>query len=121
MINYEGPERRKSPRIEANFVVSYKIEEMPEGYDLSQTKNISQGGLLITTNRGFEKGSFLTINIRIPFVPQKIKLKGEVIDSSERVRDLIYETRVKFIGLDEAFFKKLGEFIQKTLGTEKEK
>ncbi len=118
MTNYEGPERRKSPRIEANFVVSYKIEEMPEGYDLSQTKNISQGGLLITTNRGFEKGSSLTINIRIPFVPQKIKLKGEVIDSQEKVRDLIYETRVKFIKLDQEFFEKLGEFIQKNLNPE---
>ena len=118
MTNYEGQDRRKSPRIEANFVVNYKIEEMPEGYDLSQTKNISQGGILMTTNRSFEKGSFLTINIRIPFVPQKIKLKGEVVASQEKVRDLIYETRVQFVGLDKDFFVKLGEFIQKTLSSE---
>tara|TARA_B100000315_G_C14512889_1_gene557802 strand:+ start:61 stop:417 length:357 start_codon:yes stop_codon:yes gene_type:complete len=115
MTNYEGPERREDPRIEANFVVSYKIEEMPEGHDLSQTKNISRGGILITSNRRFDSGTSLTINMRIPFVPQRIKLKGEVIDSKERVRDLIYETRIKFIGLDESFFAKLGDFIKQTL------
>ena len=115
MTKYKGPERREDPRVEANFVVSYKIEEMPDGYDLSQTRNVSRGGILITSNRKFDTGTLLTLNMRIPFVPQRVKLQGEVIDSKEKVRDLIYETRISFVDLDERFFVKLGEFIKKNL------
>jgi len=115
MTNYKGPERRGHPRISVNFVINYRIQELPDSYDLSQTKDVSQGGALLTTNKPFEKGTHLTMNLRIPFVPQKIELKGKVVGSREVVRDLVYETRVSFLGLDENFFKKLGEFIKENL------
>jgi len=115
MEEYGGPEKRKHPRLEANFVVSYRIKEPMGSYDLSQTKNVSQGGILLTTNRIFDKGIQLVMNIRFPLVPHKIEVTGEVVDSKEIVRDLIYETRIKFLDLDEGFFKELGEFIKKKL------
>lgn len=124
MDSYGGPERRKFPRLEANFVISYKIEQLPpddeggeilQGHDLSQTKNVSQGGVLITTNQLFKKGSYLAMVIRFPLLPQKIEVTGEVVDSREIVKNLIYETRVRFVGLDENFFEKLGAFIEKNL------
>ena len=112
MGGYSGPEKRKFPRVDANFVISYRIKEMVDGYDLTQSKNVSQGGILLTTNRLFNKGTMLAMTIRFPLIPQKIDVTGEVVDSKEVVRDLIYETRIKFLDLDEDFFKKLGEFIQ---------
>ncbi|MCK4519795.1 MAG: PilZ domain-containing protein [Candidatus Omnitrophica bacterium] len=115
MTEYNGQEKREYPRVNANLVVNYRIQELPDTYDLSQTKNISQGGILITTSKLFEKGIQLTMNLRIPLVPQRVKLSGEVVESREVVRDLIYETRVKFLGLDEDFFKKLGNFIRENL------
>jgi len=115
MADYKGPERREHPRISVNFVINYRIQELPESYDLSQTKDVSQGGALLTTNKPFEKGTQLTMNLRIPFVSQKIELKGKVVGSREVVRGLVYETRVSFIGLDKNFFNKLGEFIKENL------
>ena len=115
MTAYNGQEKRKYPRIDTNCVINYRIQELPDSYDLSQTKDISQGGVLITTNKQFEKGAQLTMNLRIPFVLQKIELNGEVVDSREITRDLSYETRVKFLGLNEDFFKKLGEFIKENI------
>ncbi len=115
MTEYNGQEKREYPRVDANLVINYRIQELPDSYDLSQTKNISQGGILITTSKLFERGAQLTMNLRIPLVPQRIKFSGEVVDSREVVRDLIYETRVKFLGLDEDFFKKLGNFIRENL------
>ncbi len=115
MEKYSGPEKRKHPRIEANFVVSYRIKEPGKGYDLSQTKNVSQGGMLLTTNRAFQKGTYLAMSIRFPLVPHKIEVTGEVVDSKEVVRDLIYETRIKFLDLDEDFFRDLGKFIEERL------
>ena len=115
MSEYSGPEKRKFSRMDANFVISYRIKEMVDGYDLTQSKNVSQGGMLLTTNRLFNKGTFLAMTIRFPLIPQKIDVTGEVVHSREVVRDLIYETRIKFLDLDEEFFQKLGEFIQENL------
>jgi len=112
---FKDSERRLHPRLNANFVVSYRIHKAPENYDLSQTKNVSQGGLMVTTNRKFDKDTFLSITIRFPFIMQRIEVTGQVIDSREVVRNLIYETRVRFLDLDRDFFKKLGEFIEKKM------
>ncbi|MFH1519504.1 MAG: PilZ domain-containing protein [Candidatus Omnitrophota bacterium] len=115
MAKYKERERRKYPRMSGNFVINYRIQQMPYGYDLSQTKDVSQGGVRITTGKPFEAGTCLAMNLRIPFVPGKIEIKGKVVNSREVVRDLIYETQVEFLGLSEDFFKKLGEFIKENL------
>ena len=112
---YKGPERRKYPRVDATFVVSYRPKEIPEGYDLVQTKNVSQGGMLITTNRYFEKGTQLELTIRFPFVSQKIVTTAEVVDCKEVAKNLLYETRLKLLDLDVSIFKKIGEYIRKVL------
>ncbi len=115
MDKYKGQDRRVHQRLNADFVVSYRIHKAPENYDLSQTKNVSAGGLMITTNRKFEKGTFLSITIRFPFIMQRIEVTGQVVGSREVVRNLIYETRVSFLDLNEDFLRKLGEFIEKRL------
>jgi len=112
---YKGPERRKYPRVDATFVVSYRIKEVPDSYDLVQTRNISQGGMLITTNQYFEKGTQLALTIRFPFVSQKILATGEVVACKEVVKNLLYETRLKLLDLDMEVFQKIGEYVSKVL------
>lgn len=112
MAEQNGADKRKHPRMKANFIVSYRIKEMPGDYDLSQSKDVGAGGMLFTTNKIFKPGDFLSMNIRFPIIPQKITVTGQVVGSREVVRDLIYETRIKFVDLDEDFFRKLGEFIK---------
>ncbi|OQX80530.1 MAG: hypothetical protein B6D56_04855 [Candidatus Omnitrophica bacterium 4484_70.1] len=119
MQTYKGEERRKYPRAKISFIVSYRIKHPEESYDLSQTKDASQGGMLLTTNREFEKGTYLEMIIRFPFVPYKIRLLGEVVDSKKVVTNLIYETRIRFVGPHKNFFKELGEFIKEKLKKEK--
>ncbi len=109
---YGGPERRRYKRIDVNFIVSYRIKREKDNSDLSQTKNVSEGGMLLTTNRKFEKGVRLAMFIRFPFIPQKIEIEGEVIDSKEVVKDVIYETRLRFFGLEEAIARQLGDFVR---------
>ena len=115
MEGYSGPEKRKHPRVDANFVVSYRLKEPATAFDLSQSKNVSQGGMLLTTNKAFDKGTQLTMIIRFPLIVEKIEVTALVVDSKEIVRDIIYETRIQFIDLDEDFFTKLGEFIRNNL------
>lgn len=115
MEKYNGPERRKHPRLNANFIVSYRIIEPPSDFDLSQTKDVSQGGLFLTTNRSFDSGTLLAMTIRFPFVSEKLKLTGQVVSSYEKVKDLLYETHIRFENPDEEFLKNIGNFIKKEL------
>ncbi len=115
MDKYKGPERRKHSRLTANFIVSYRIKEPSSPFDLSQTKDISQGGLLLTTNKKFDQGTLLAMTIRFPFLVEKIQLTGQVVGSQEKVKDLIYETHIKFQDSDQALLKEIGEFIEKRI------
>lgn len=98
---YAGPERRKHPRISARFIVSYRIFEEVDRSDISQTKNLSLGGMLLTTNRQFDPGTNLALEIRLPFDPNPIMLIGRVVESREITKNLIYDTRIMFLAVDE--------------------
>jgi len=98
---YVGPERRKAPRISARFIVSYRILDEVDNVDITQTKNMSLGGMLLTTNRQFSEGTHLALEIRLPFDPNPIMIIGRVIESREISKDLIYDTRMAFLAIDE--------------------
>jgi hypothetical protein len=99
-MKYEGPERRKFPRISGRFIVSYRIIDDIDNADISQTKNIGLGGMLITTNRQFESNARLALEIRLPFDPDPIILTARVIESKEITKNLIYDTRLMFLSVD---------------------
>ena len=100
-MSYAGPERRKNPRAKGRFIVSYRIMEDVNNVDITQTKNIGLGGLLLTTNRSFDQGTLLAVEIRLPFEKHPIMLIGKVIESLVITQDLIYDTRLEFIAIDE--------------------
>jgi len=57
--------------------------------------------MLLTTNRLFDPGTNLAIEIRLPFDPNPIMLIAKVIESKEIIKDLIYDTRLQFLAVDE--------------------
>ncbi|MBU1124611.1 MAG: PilZ domain-containing protein [Candidatus Omnitrophica bacterium] len=108
---YAGPNRRKHPRINGRFIVSYRILEEAENVDISQSKNLSLGGMLLTTNRFFEPGTNLAIEIRLPFDPNPIMLIGRVLESKEITKNLIYDSRLMFLAVDERHKKVLHQTV----------
>lgn len=98
---YEGTERRKHDRIRANFIVSYRVLDELDNTDITQTKNLGLGGMLLTTSRHFDPGMNLAIEIRLPFERNPIMMIGRVVESIEITRDLIYDTRLQFLAIDE--------------------
>ena len=110
-MEYEGPERRKFPRVTGRFIVSYRILDEEDNVDISQTKDISLGGMYITTNRSFEPGTNLALEIRLPFDPHPIMLIGKVVASYEVTRDLIYDTRLEFLAIDENHRNVIGQTV----------
>ena len=109
---YAGQEKRKHPRVIGRFVVSYRVLEEQDNIDITQTKNISLGGMLLTTNRLFEVGTNLAIEIRLPFDPNPIMLIAKVIESREVTKDLIYDTRLTFLAIDERHRKVITDTVE---------
>lgn len=92
-------ERRRFVRVNGTFVVSYnQIEPEPKA-DISQTKNISEGGILFTADKFFKTGSVLQIKIRLPDASDYSTIKVQVVDSVQLVKDFMYDTRAKFLDI----------------------
>jgi len=112
---YNGPERRRHPRLTIGFVVSHRVKDSGGTYELSLTQNISQGGMFITASRQYAPHSDLELMLRFPFVRERVKLTGKVLDSKEVAKNMIYATRIQFLDPEEEILRKLGSFIQSRL------
>ena len=108
---YLGTEKRKHARAIGRFIVSYRILENNGNADISQTKNLSLGGMLLTTNCQFAAGTNLALEIRLPFDSSPIMLIGKVLESKEITKDLIYDTRLVFLAIDEKHRKIINETV----------
>jgi hypothetical protein len=117
-----GENKRKTPRTPGKFIVSYRIfNELNSECDITQTKNIGGGGMLLNTTRSFEKGIILSIDVRLPFAREPLHFRAEVIESKEMVKNLIYDTRVMFIEMNEQQKNALAETLNHYLGKYPEK
>ncbi len=108
-------ERRRFKRISRTYIVSYVPMEGEElKFDISQTKNISEEGVMFISDRKFEKDVVLKMKLRLPEFSDFIIVQAQVIDSVQRVKDFMYETRARFINTE----KKVKEAIRKLVDYE---
>jgi len=98
---YVGEERREYPRVMADYLVVYRVLTEEEKKDITVTKNLSLGGMCLTTNRSFNKGERIILEMKMPFLLQPVILLGEVVDSREIVKDLLYDTHLQFLSTDD--------------------
>ncbi len=108
---YEGSERRKFARADGRFIVSYRVIPANDNADISQTKNLSLGGMLLTTNCQFLPGTNLALEIRLPFDPNPIMIVAKVLESKEVTKGIIYDTRLIFMAIDEKHRNIVGETV----------
>ena len=108
---YTGAEKRKYPRASGRFIVSYRVIPDNSNGDISQTKNLSLGGMLLTTNCQFSAGTNLALEIRLPFDPDPIMIIAKVLESKEISKNIIYDTRLIFLAVDEKHRAIIGETV----------
>ena len=103
-------DQRRHPRRDARLVVGYRPMDPTVGYDISETRNVSQSGMLLTTARAFSPGARIAIWLRLPHrgLARLVLATVEAVGSREVVSSLIYETRVRFVDLDRLSFQILG-------------
>ncbi len=113
-------ERRIYRRIDKNFILTYYNKADPsKKYELTQLKNISMGGMCFITTKSYAPSSKMGIELKTPYLSDTTHLEGTVLASHEKVKNIIYETRIKFdlLSSESAFLlEKLIEFFTKSEG-----
>ena len=106
-------ERRGCPRTNARLMVAFRTREGRERfYAVGRSVNVSQGGILLQTSKGFDHGLRLDMRVRFPFLSAATPVTGEIIASREILKDTLYNTRIRFLGLDPCFGQELAAFVE---------
>ena len=115
-------ERRRYIRIRKNFILSYFDRKKPEKkFDATQLKNISLGGMCFVTSVKYEPGTIISIELKTPYLTGTTHLEGTVLESQEKLRGILCDTRLVFNKLNpeaEFVIKKIVEYFKEK---EKEK
>ncbi|MCK5180476.1 MAG: PilZ domain-containing protein, partial [Candidatus Omnitrophica bacterium] len=69
-------------------------------FEITQLKNISLGGMRPVTTRKFDPSTKLGVELKTPYISGTTYLEGTVLQSHERMKGAIYETRLEFDSLD---------------------
>lgn len=109
-------EKRKHKRLAGKYHVSYKVYGSSLDFDLSQTMNISRGGMLFTSDRCLGKDVELRFFIKGPFFLESLEMGGRVIESREVVKGSIYQVRIRFNDTTVKQLDVLDDFIKRRLG-----
>lgn len=96
------PERRKSVRVYRNFILSYRLKDSSKAHEMSQVNNISRGGINFSSTHALKPGDEVLIELKTPFLSDKIDLYGEVLESRPKIANLIYSVRIQFKDLTDA-------------------
>jgi c-di-GMP-binding flagellar brake protein YcgR len=110
-------ERRKFVRVDGTFVVSYRdITSAEAKTNITQTRNISAGGIMFTTDEGFPEGAVLSLSLRLPGKVDHINVKIQVVGSSKTGKGFSHVTRGKFINLKEEDRESIRKIVEYNLG-----
>lgn len=91
-----GEERRKHPRVEKHFILTvFDLDRQDADHCVSQLKNISRGGLCFSSSFPFEAGTRLQTMIKTPYMGQTVNVVTRVMESREKVPNVIYDIHVR--------------------------
>ena len=111
-------ERRLHKRIDKNFILKYfDLTNPNEKHEVTQLKNISQGGICFITSIMIPVNTKLGVELKTPYISTTTYLQGTVLESHDKVSGILYETRLRFENLDNQsnlILKELMEYISNT-------
>lgn len=95
-------DRRKHPRVTKHFLITYYDEKVTDSQrNVSQLKNISQGGVCFSSCAAYPKDTRLKILIKTPYLAETLSAVGIVVDCIEKVPNVIYEIHIRLESLNE--------------------
>ena len=120
--NNQLPERRRHVRINKNFIMTYCQKSNPrKKIEITQLKNISLGGMCFITTQKFEPSTPLQIELKTPYITDTTILEGIVLESQEKTKNMLYETRLQFVYLNTEAQYLLTQLMEYFINGEKER
>ncbi len=90
-------ERRQYLRIQKHFILSYyDIDDPSTKHDITQLKNISLGGMCFVASHYYKPGIKIAIDLKTPYLAGTVHLTGVVLQSHEKITNILYEIRMAF-------------------------
>lgn len=94
-------ERRRHKRIKKNFILTYfDVSNPSQKFEITQLKNIGKGGICFITTRSFASATKIGIELKTPYLSGTTYLEGVVLESHEKIKNLLYETRLQFTSVE---------------------
>lgn len=101
--HHDKNNRRKFQRINKQFILTYFHIQDPENqYEITQLKNISEGGMCFVASRPSELNTQIGIKLKTPYLSDTTYFEGTVLGSHEKISNLVYEIRTEFSPLNES-------------------
>ena len=110
----EGADKRQYTRLSQHCMVSYR-KQGEKTYDMSQTRNVSIGGMYLITQSSYNPGDTFDLLIRFPFRMDRVQIVGEVVNTKKEPRG--HGTCLRFIDFPADLAKELESFILKQSST----
>ncbi len=106
-------DRRQHIRVNANLRLSVRTAGDLEFFD-AQMQNISEGGLMFTTNAELPVGREIELEMMLPTTLRIVRLKGKVVwnRKTETVEGTNYEAGIRIVEINEMNFKDIKEAIE---------
>ena len=97
MTSWDQKERRQYIRIQKPLFISYMLEHDPlKKREVTQLKNLGMGGMCFLSNTKLEAQSHITIEFKAPHFAETTVIQGVILESQEKISNMIYENRVSF-------------------------
>ena len=94
---WDNMERRRYVRIEKHFIITYYDKNDPQvKRNVSQLKNISLGGICFVTSEQYTPKTEMGFELKTPYVADAVYIEGVILESREKIPNMIYETRLSF-------------------------
>lgn len=112
-----GTKRTRSKRIDRSFPFWMQREGQTD-WDPVPMRNISESGVLITSQESLEVGAEISLRMMFPFTDSPVTCRGRVVRVDDKTlpgsKINFIDIGVEFFGLDETVKQKLNEYAEKT-------
>ncbi len=111
-------DRRKYIRIPYEAVIRYKARPQKEPkkkvFSDACSKNISTGGILMTTKEHYPFGTILEVELDVPSLDgySTVTILGQVVRTTEIQKGKMYENGISFYKIDEQDEELLEQFLE---------
>ncbi len=118
---YKASEGRRTPRLQAVFLMKYFVFDGTPGENIARTantKDLSPSGVRFTTTEGVAPGAMLRVQVLIPVLGESpVSAFARVIRSERATNDNVFSVSADFLEMPDQDHERLVAFIESRLNT----